>query len=663
MSNIKREILTIEDRYEIYRNESCSHPAYVRERYDFLSNPTYILKYGSGIEKEFKARWAGFLESRKEKEIEDCKKKFGENPNAGSDTSSSGVECSKMRAEKRQQMNAACERKLKHEKRWLQSRFNDFYNFPESHEDYVYYKERFDQNAKEKGLAGTKKDKEWHEYWTSKMNKAYDIAFDAASRRIWREVLLDSSEKHKDFRGKKHVKGQTHNAKQIQTGFDASGELSVKSSSSNIDVKVKVKQEKVEIKQEKDDQVPSCVIMKLLESYDSKIRQITENVQKEFEDYKLNSTIFPNIEHEKEIFLQQELADGTGLFSKELVLKFNDKFATYWADRLKALLKEKIDIELKKVRENWKELIEPIKSDLSLNSNKRSSEGEKESLSKRHKSEVNNSLESFGKQNLSLPREEPLITQQTSATKKERENSFDLELRSLVSFDERTLYPQKGEPSVSQQTSVIEKEIETCPKLEDSKEVLKSSDEQKIHPQKENLSTNQQSDDTENKPNKHLKYEVQSSHDKQRLHNQTTEKSSPQTDKNLEKPPKSYDVNNSLDSTGEQTSRYQKIGQKNEEIDKREENVKIFEDPVKFFDFDTINNEVSVTTLRLAKSNGTGNYVVDDDLKYLVIAPPQITKAEMPQLMESAKREIFNRYMASLPTNEVVIVLSDDEKP
>lgn len=519
MSDYKRQRDDIEYRYRKYR-EPCVHPDYVKARHAFLSSQSNVLKFGDGIEQEFRQQWTERLENDKNEEIQNLQRKFGIDPKAlkreSDDSSDSSPGVPKYPKEKHKQIDTIYESKLIAAKSLLKSKYNEFYNVPESNDDYAYYKERFRTNSKNSGLSRAKKEREWRRYWNNKMDEAFDAELQETTRRIWREVLVE----HSKFRGKKRsgtreVTNKKSNDEAAQSSINAKttpsdskvarSSLSPASLVSSLEVP-----HPVQVKQEKD-QVLSSQIPQLLERYDIKVRQVTENVQKEFQDYKQNSATYPDIEKEREVFLKKEITDN-GSYSKELVLKFDEKFAAYWTDRLEVLLAERIVLEVKKVQENWKNLFNSPKKQ------KRASTDEQERSSKiRHKS-----------------------------------NDISLE-----SHDANTLHPPKSQPPLSEQAKDDKKAecVDQCQIVD-------------------------------------------------------VPKSLPDTDTNN-------------------------------------------------------NNEVSVTMLRCAKNNatdGTTNFVVDDNVKYMVMAPQQLTKAELPHLMNSVKREIFNRYMASYPTTKEVIVVSDDEE-
>lgn len=351
MTFLIEQLRIVDEHYEEFARNPLSHPKFLKKRAAFLFSSSNKLIFGDGINAEFANRWESYLRVLKEKRKNQLKLKSLMNLVSNQDDNN------KMELESRSSSCSDLARydtKVKEASSALKTKYLEFTNFPESHEDFAYFKERFRRNYK--GLTHAAMDREWLHYWSDKMNQAYVNELDAVKRQIWKEESVLQPQKSPT---KKPIPA------------------------------VVVKKER-----RAEHEGIAGKIEQFWKEYDIRVREINASIRTTFVGYKNDLSTYPNILKEKEDYLNRVNSDD-GAYTKEFVLNFNMKFQTYWNERVAVLLDETIEIAVKKARANLNELITDLTyivlDDIDQahgSSHQRSFKTEDEIPAKRVKSEV-----------------------------------------------------------------------------------------------------------------------------------------------------------------------------------------------------------------------------------------------------------------------------------
>lgn len=228
----------------------------------------------------------------------------------------------------------------------LKKKYLEHRDVPESHSDYAFYLEKFRRKYGE--LLGLKKANKWRDYWKDRMDDAFETDCNRLKRSIEEELEQDSKRSQR----KRQKNKQEDNRPTQNTQFKVQpGKLSRSYQPSLITDVVKIKDEPMD----KDEKIPISKVEKMLENYDLRVKVVTANIQETFDGYLSNYRAFPFIDFEKKNFLDQ-LKTGKS-FGEEDVLQFEEKFLQYWPNRLQLLREKELEMEIKKIRAKWVELV------------------------------------------------------------------------------------------------------------------------------------------------------------------------------------------------------------------------------------------------------------------------------------------------------------------
>lgn len=345
-----KDFRKIEDKYRSFEKYPKKHESYYKERKDFMSSTLNKNKFGTSIEKEFKKYWDSFLNRQREAEIEAMKKTMWSRKRRCNeeDTSDSSSSSSSDQEELKDSVGTYfAARKL------LKSKYLDYIEQPEAHDDYARYLERFRKSHKD--LKGVMKSNAWRDYWKDKMDELFERDCAKTKQRIYEEVKKKPAKKRKRRQTKVKLEPNTKLATRIKAE-PTEEKFTIARQTPQLPLFqgiITIKEEPMDDEQQ--EKIPRSRVEKMLENYDLRVYHVTENIREAFDGYLMNHKTYPSIDDEKKAFLKRQKTSGS--YAEDDVLQFEENFLDFWPERVKVLREEQIKKEMRRIRAGWVDLV------------------------------------------------------------------------------------------------------------------------------------------------------------------------------------------------------------------------------------------------------------------------------------------------------------------
>lgn len=232
----------------------------------------------------------------------------------------------------------------------LRKQYENFRNNPTSHRKFSEYFKRYENHSLSSAPFEKYHNVTWAEYWSKKMDRNYKHEVEIEKPKIWKKLQEKPSKKEKKAATLKNAANvKSGDLKELHNSTDIASETK---STSDIDLIVPVKS------------VPT-----LLKNFITEVKLITLEVEQEFDKYRNDRDSYPDIYREMEICLDQYQnvragEENTKDQAVKMILNFKKKiFHEYWIKRVEVLKKEKVEMKVDELSQNWLKLMPKLQDE------------------------------------------------------------------------------------------------------------------------------------------------------------------------------------------------------------------------------------------------------------------------------------------------------------